>query len=96
VQEAGVRVNGERAVKPAAAVRPGDVLTFALGARVVVVRILGPGARRGPAAEARTLYEDLSLPAPPRPDPTPRRDPGAGRPEKAERRALDRLRGRGP
>lgn len=99
VAETGVRVNGARAAKPAAAVRPGDVLTFALGDRVRVVRVLALGERRGPAAEARMLYDDLSPPAPPRaagPEAggPPRREPGAGRPEKAERRALDRLRGR--
>lgn len=88
----GVRINGERAVKPSVAVRPGDVLGFALGRRVVVARVVALGARRGPAAEARMLYEDLSPPSPPR-EPTPAsRAPGAGRPTKAERRAEDRFR----
>ncbi|MEC9434328.1 MAG: RNA-binding S4 domain-containing protein [Pseudomonadota bacterium] len=103
VDQTGVRVNGARASKPAQSVRPGDVLTFALGTTVRVVRVLAPGTRRGPAPEARTLYEDLAPPpdrsAPPDPaeaavaPPAPR-DRGAGRPTGAERRALDRLRGR--
>jgi len=93
IEEAGVRVNGERAPKPAAPVRPGDVLTFALGRRVVVARVLALGARRGPAPEAQSLYEDLSPPPPPRPVSPAPREAGAGRPTKAERRALDRLRG---
>jgi ribosome-associated heat shock protein Hsp15 len=38
-------------------VRPGDVLTFAQGKEIRVVRVLALGERRGPAAEARTLYE---------------------------------------
>ena len=95
VAEAGMRVNGERAEKPARPVRPGDVLTFALGGRVRVVRVVALGARRGPAPEARALYDDLSPPPPARPASPAPRAPGAGRPEKAERRALDRLRGRG-
>lgn len=85
VQSAGVRVNGLRVAKPAHLVRAGDVLTFALGPRVVVVRVLAPGTRRGPAPEARALYEDLSPPPPPpdlsRPVPVP-----GGRPDKAARR----------
>lgn len=62
-----MRVNSRVVAKPAQPVRPGDVLTFTLGRRVVVVRILAPGTRRGPAPEARALYEDLS-PPPPVPD----------------------------
>ncbi len=43
-------------------VRPGDVLTFAAGERVRIIRIVQLAARRGPAAEARQLYEDLEAP----------------------------------
>ncbi len=39
--------------------RAGDGLVFALGGRVVAVRVADPGCRRGPAAEARTLYAAL-------------------------------------
>ncbi|MCV2868388.1 RNA-binding S4 domain-containing protein [Defluviimonas sp. WL0002] len=58
-----VRVNGERASKPAHPIAAGDVLTFAQGGAVRVVRVLAIGARRGPAAEARLLYDDLDAPA---------------------------------
>ena len=99
VSETGVRVNGTRAAKPAAAVRPGDVLTFALGRHVRVIRILALGTRRGPAPEAQALYDDLDPPAPRAAEPEPgtpapaaAREPGAGRPTKAQRRALDRQR----
>ncbi|SDD96471.1 heat shock protein Hsp15 [Ruegeria marina] len=54
-----VRVNGNRVTKPAYAVGPGDVLTFAQGDQVRVVRVEAIGLRRGPASEARTLYTDL-------------------------------------
>lgn len=58
-----LRINGDRTAKPGRAVGPGDVLTFRQAARVRVVRILACGTRRGPAAEARTLYVDLDPPA---------------------------------
>ena len=58
------------------------------------------GERRGPASEARLLYDDLSPPEPRKKTETETaqaravavRAPGSGRPTKADRRALDRLR----
>lgn len=60
--EAGhVRVNSRRIDVPARQIGVGDVLTIALSARQIrVLRVAGAGQRRGPAPEARTLYEDLS------------------------------------
>lgn len=52
-----IRINGFRVEKPGREVRPGDVLTIPLGREVVVVRVLSGAQRRGPAIEARTLYE---------------------------------------
>lgn len=97
VSGSGVRINGTRTVKPAANVRPGDVLTFALGHHVRVIEVAALGARRGPAPEAQVLYKDLA-PPPPRdaddpPAAAPTRDPGAGRPTKRDRRAIDRHEG---
>ncbi|PHS76878.1 MAG: RNA-binding protein S4 [Rhodospirillaceae bacterium] len=94
-QASNVRVNTETIAKAHVLVGPGDVLTFAKAEQVKVVKILAIGKRRGPAPEAQALYEDLSptpaqraknLSAPPA-----LREPGQGRPTKAERRALDRL-----
>ncbi len=85
VETAGIRVNGQRIAKPADAVGAGDVLTFALGKRVIVARILALGTRRGPAPEARALYEDLSPPPPPRDLSRPAPVAG-GRPDKRDRR----------
>ena len=91
-----LRVNRSAIKKANFGVRPGDVLTFTLGPQVRVVEIVALGGRRGPSPEARTLYNDL--------DPPPRRaagshvpgpgkrEPGAGRPTKRERRVLDRVR----
>jgi ribosomal 50S subunit-recycling heat shock protein len=45
--------------KPSRAVRPGDQLVFALGGRLIAVRIEALGERRGPPAEARGLYTPL-------------------------------------
>ena len=59
VVEAGhVRLNGQHVTKPAQGVGPGDVLTFAQGRAIRVVRILAIGTRRGPASEAQALYVD--------------------------------------
>lgn len=85
-----IRVSGTLVQKAHHMVRPGDVLTFPLGPHIRVVRVLRLGTRRGPAAEARTLYEDLAPPTP-RPPAPARRAPGSGRPTKADRRALERL-----
>ena len=96
-----LRVNGTATSKAHHAVRIGDVLTFPKGRDIRVVRVAALGERRGPAPEAQTLYEDLD---PPSRRPTdgaratlrgPRREAGSGRPTKAERRAMDRLRGDG-
>ncbi|MCG8503522.1 MAG: RNA-binding S4 domain-containing protein [Sphingomonadales bacterium] len=91
-----IRINGEPQTKASAQVAVGDVLTFPKAGRIVVVRIAALGTRRGPAPEARGLYEDLS--PPPKSEekdtaeiPQAVRDKGAGRPTKAHRRAIERL-----
>ncbi len=48
-----LRVNGDKALKPARSVAPGDVLTFAQARRIRVVKILALSDRRGPAPEAQ-------------------------------------------
>lgn len=59
-----VRLNAARVKKPAQAVCPGDTLTFPQGDRIRVVRVRALGTRRGPAEEARGLYEELAPPGP--------------------------------
>ncbi len=59
VEQGGVRVNGQRVIKPAHGLRPGDVLTFAQGPQIRVVRVRARAERRGPAPEAQALYDDL-------------------------------------
>lgn len=88
-----VRVNRDKIEQASHQVKPGDVLTITLDRRVLVYRVLDAGERRGPAPEARALYEDLSPPPAVPAEAAPLRDSGAGRPTKKERRDLDRLRG---
>jgi ribosome-associated heat shock protein Hsp15 len=88
-----VDVNGD-AVKPSRAVRPGDLLHVTLPRMRRIVRVTALAERRGGAAEAVALYEDLTPPPPPRearPAPPAYRPPGAGRPTKRQRRHIDRL-----
>jgi ribosome-associated heat shock protein Hsp15 len=97
VEGGKVRVNREKILKPAQNVKMGDVITAAVGGRVRVARITSPGVRRGPADEARGLYEDLT-PALDEENadgesPTGRAAGGA-RPTKRERRKLDAARAR--
>ena len=93
-----LRVNGAIVRKAHQALRPGDVLTVPKGPHIRVVRVAALGQRRGPASEAQALYDDLAPPAPrPKtepPTPVAARAPGAGRPTKADRRAIDALRRR--
>ena len=96
-QSSKVRVNGEPVKKAHVAVRPGDVLTFPLGPHIRLIKILELGARRGPAKEAQLLYENMERPVLQRTtaavDIVAQRKPGAGRPTKSHRRAIDRLMG---
>ena len=88
-----VDVNGQ-AAKPSRAVRPGDMLQVTLTHGKKVLRVLDLSERRGPAALAAKLYEDLSPPPAPRErrlPPPVYRPRGLGRPTKRERRLLDRL-----
>jgi ribosome-associated heat shock protein Hsp15 len=100
-ETARIRLNEVPVGKAHALVRPGDVLTFSLADRIRIIRIVALPARRGPADEARLLYEDLAAAsnalaaaqaeAGPPPAAAGARDPGSGRPTKRDRRRLDRL-----
>lgn len=57
-----IRVNRQPTSKPHLAVRPGDVLTLAVGGRVRVLEILGLATRRGPANTATMLYREIPEP----------------------------------
>ena len=59
VERGSVRINRQPTDKAHARLRPGDVITLPLRGDVAVVRVLALATRRGPAPEARTLYEAL-------------------------------------
>lgn len=94
-----VEVN-DYAAKPHKLVRTGDMVSFTHPSGRKELKVLALSERRGPAPQARLLYEDLSPPPPPREGhpaflpPPSFRLPGLGRPTKRERRQIERLRGR--
>ncbi|WP_371348253.1 RNA-binding S4 domain-containing protein [Ancylobacter sp. IITR112] len=65
VKAGRVRLNGARVTAPGQAVRPGDVLTLSLDARVRLWRVTGFIERRGDAASALTTYVELTAEPPP-------------------------------
>lgn len=86
--------DGRPVTKSHQLVRPGDVLTIRFERVIRTVTVLAPGTRRGPAPEARLLYDE---PSPPVPVGDPDRlrqgvrDHGSGRPTKRDRRVIDRF-----
>ena len=55
-----IRINGNKIKKSSDTVRIGDILTFAQGNEIRVIRVLNLGTRRGPAQEAQSLYKDIT------------------------------------
>jgi ribosome-associated heat shock protein Hsp15 len=84
-----VAVNGTRA-KPHKLVRQGDLVGLTTPDGQRSLKVVATAERRGPAAQARTLYEDLTPPTPKAGKPLARRERGTGRPTKRDRRQLDR------
>lgn len=100
VEGGKVKVNGERA-KPSKEVKTGDRLVIHIGAYEWVIRVVQISDRRGPAAVARTLYEEDEESRTCRTEQVALRrlaaDPERGRrgrPTKRERRQLERWRER--
>jgi len=95
VEGGNVRVNGDLVRQSSQNIKPGDKVEIKLDRQTKVLIVVDPGDRRGPYEEARLLYEDQSPPPVERTAVAPFeqavREPGAGRPVKKERRALDRL-----
>jgi ribosome-associated heat shock protein Hsp15 len=59
VARGSIRINRQPTDKPHARLRVGDVLTVPVHASVRVVRVLSLATRRGPAPEARLLYQEI-------------------------------------
>ncbi|KQV08136.1 RNA-binding S4 domain-containing protein [Leifsonia sp. Root112D2] len=90
-----VRVNGER-VKAAQPVRIGDEVRVRIAGMERIVEVSRVVVKRVGASVAAECLIDKTPPPPPREEMAlaPRRDRGAGRPTKRERRDIERLRGR--
>ena len=90
-----VKVNGDRA-KAAQPVKPGDEVRVRISGFDRVLVVTQPIVKRVAATVAAAAYVDNSppLPTPEEVALAPRRDRGAGRPTKRERREIDQLRGR--
>ena len=86
-----VTVN-DRPAAPARPVKIGDMVVALTHGGRKILTITGLGERRGPAALARTLYDDLTPPTPPSEEPIALRERGAGRPTKRDRRMIERIR----
>ena len=57
LKRGAVETRLDKASRP---IKPGDELVFAEAGRLTAVRVLALGERRGPPAEARTLYQSLA------------------------------------
>ncbi|GAB2637068.1 hypothetical protein GCM10027068_15860 [Prescottella soli] len=89
-----VRVNGA-AAKASVQVKPGDEVRVRIAGFERVVVVVRPIAKRVGAPVAAECMQDNS-PPPPSPElvaSIPRRDRGAGRPTKRERRDMEKFRG---
>ena len=98
VKSKKLQINSLAISRPSVLVKAGDILTFPKAKDDKVIEIVAIGTRRGSAPEAQLLYKDLT-PDPIKPDPldprtmkVPTRPQGMGRPTKADRRAMDKLR----
>lgn len=96
VRAGHVKLNGSQ-TKPASIVVPGDRVRVWANHRERIVEVVDTPLKRVGAAVAQTCYVDHSPPPPPKEilASMPQRDRGAGRPTKKDRRAMDKLRGRG-
>lgn len=100
VEGGHVEVNGERA-KPSKQIREGDEVRVRLNQYTHVIHVRGLSERRGPAPEARTLYEETAdsraererLAEQRRLAPPPAYEEG-GRPTKRDRRDMARVKRR--
>jgi ribosome-associated heat shock protein Hsp15 len=100
VEGGHVEMNGERA-KPSKQVKAGDELRIRVNQNTFVVHVRGLAERRGPASEAKQLYEETAesrvererLAEQRRLAPSPSYDEG-GRPTKRDRRDMSRVKRR--
>ena len=64
INEGHVRIDGKRVEKSSDEVRVGSVVALPLRGEVRILRVVCLPERRGPAAEARTCYQELGVDEP--------------------------------
>jgi ribosome-associated heat shock protein Hsp15 len=60
-EDGHIRLNGRRVDRSHAPVRAGDLITFPHPSGVRVVRVVQLPGRRGPAPEAQSCYDELTV-----------------------------------
>lgn len=102
VEGGKVRVNGQ-AAKPARAIKPGDEIMLQRGGEPMTVIVRGLAPQRVPARDVPALYEETAASLTARQAARAERAlagplgyQGKGRPDKRERRMLQRMRDRTP
>ena len=90
-----IKLNGD-SVKPSKTVKAGDMVDALTPGGERNLEVVALAEKRGPYEVAKQLYEDHTPPPPPKEEQqaVPRRERGAGRPSKRDRRLLDRLTGK--
>lgn len=98
VHAGDVRVNSDKQINAAYALKVGDVLTIKTPRQIRILEVLAPGEKRQSAPLAAQLYADHTPPPPPKAEkiyipPKPAlREKGSGRPTKKERRETENWR----
>ena len=59
IEEGNIRIDGKRVGKASEDVKAGSVIALPLRGQVRVLRVISLPARRGPASEARSCYEEV-------------------------------------
>ena len=60
IETGHVRIDGKRVLKSAEDVREGQIIALPLHGAIRILRVLSLPARRGPPAEARCCYEEVT------------------------------------
>ena len=62
IEQGTSRIDGRRVERASDSVKVGSVIAMPLHGRVRVIRVLALPDRRGPASEARSVYEEIDEP----------------------------------
>ncbi len=99
IERGQITINGARVSKPSVAVRLSDTLVIVIGPVKRTLSVKDFGTRRGPAPEAKLLYDEPTPPQRldrdahglPLHRPLLSRPKGSGRPTKKDRREIDKF-----